>query len=696
MKPLYRRLSIGMLSGMLLFAPMTTASANSDFNVRVAPSTTLHQMKGKKLVPLQKTNTTKEYRIVRPSGWYYLAMSGGKRIYIKKSQAEVVPARSLTKARIQSKTNRPLVHTYMGQTESHIPYEYDRLSTEQAKQFADRALAGNWYIPTKPNNLSVPNIDTFNWHKDVPAVDSNSFPFQLHYLTVLNQLTQAYNDTGDLAYLKYGERLIKSWTKAHPAYNYKRLKWGYNDQGTAIRVFHLLNFWDVYKETSLYRDPAFTELMLKTLYEHGEILASSDFYKPKHNHGIFQDIALTAIAQTFPEFDRSKAWQSTASTRLQAQIAHSISPEGVHLEHSPRYHVYVYHTLSRFIEWAEANQFVLPSRSGYIEKMPDQLTYMLKPNRTLPIFGDTTGHLQGMNIIPKTNEYPELSFAVSGGAEGVAPTLLTKQIGDQYSFMREYWSRPPEAFSGATQVMMTAGYHSSAHKHADDLSIDFYGLARDFIIETGRFGYSSRPERKEVFKVEAHNTIHRYGENLDLSKGMIGRSRIVKTEDRGETSLAIGESALIGKGATHRRTLVYDKAKTLVVYDRITSPKPDMFVQRFHLGEGLKLYKGTTEAQNVTFRDSRRRSIQLMQLETDEESYMSVQPSHLSVRDAEWTLRDQVVSIEYGTDVRYITLMRIDRTNTSIVDTTVKEQANQYELTYTLSNGETHTLDVPK
>ncbi|MFI7879929.1 hypothetical protein ACFMJ4_19975, partial [Acinetobacter baumannii] len=84
---------------------------------------------------------------------------------------------------------------------------------------------------------------------------------------VLNQLTQAYNDSGDLAYLKYGERLVKSWTKAHPAYNYKRLKWGYNDQGTALRVFNLLNFWDVYKQTSLNKDPAFTELILKTLYE---------------------------------------------------------------------------------------------------------------------------------------------------------------------------------------------------------------------------------------------------------------------------------------------------------------------------------------------------------------------------------------------------------------------------------------------
>ncbi|WP_214703304.1 MULTISPECIES: heparinase II/III family protein [unclassified Exiguobacterium] len=697
MKPLYTRLSSGVLSGMLLFAPVTAeATANSDFNARVAPSTTLHQMKDKKLVPLQTTNATKEYRIVRPSGWYYLAMSGGKRIYVKKSQAEVVPARSLTKSRIQSATNRPLIHTYMKETDAHIPYEYDRLTTEEAKMYADRALAGNWYIPAEPKQLSVPNIDTFNWHKDVPAVDNNSFPFQIHYMTVLNQLTQAYNDSGDLAYLQYGERLVKSWTKAHPAYNYKRLKWGYNDQGTALRVFHLLNFWDVYKQTSLNKDPAFTELILKTLYEHGEILASADFYKKEHNHGIFQDMALTAIAQTFPEFDKSKTWQSVASSRLQAQLAFSISPDGVHLEHSPYYHIYVYHTLSRFIEWADANAFVLPSRSGYIEKMPDQLTYMLKPNRTLPIFGDTTGYLKAMNIIPNTENYPELSYAVSGGAEGTVPQLLTKQLGDQYSFMREYWSRPPESFSGATQVMMTAGYHSTAHKHADDLSIDLYGLARDFIVETGRFGYSTDPRRREVLKVEAHNTVHRYGDGLDLSASMVGKSRIVSVEDKGDTSIAIGESALVGKGATHRRTLVYDKAKTLVVYDKITSQAPDMFVQRFHLGDGLKPYAGSTDAQNVTFRDDKRRTIQLMQLETDEESYMSIQPSHLSVRNFEWKPREQVVSIEYGDDVRYLTLIRIDRTSTSIVDASLAEQPEQYVVTYTLSNGTTNTINVPK
>ncbi|OGX79767.1 heparinase [Exiguobacterium sp. SH31] len=690
-----RQIAAVLLGGTLLLSPLA-AEANSDFNVRVAPKTTLHQMKDKKVVPLQTVSTTREYRIVRPSGWYYLAMSGGKQIYVKKSQAQVVPARSLTKARLTSAVNRSLVHDYMRGTPGHAPYEYDRLTTEQAKQFADRALRGDWYIPTAPNQLLVPNIDTFNWHKDVPAVDSTSYPFQLHYLTVLNQLTQAYNDSGDLAYLKYGERLIKSWTTAHPASNYKRLKWGYNDQGTAIRVFHLLNYWDIYKKTSLHKDPAFTELMLKTIYEHGEILASPDFYKSRHNHGIFQDMALTAIAQSFPEFDKSGAWQSLASTRLQAQISHSISADGIHLEHSPGYQVYVYHTFGRFLEWAEANAFTLPSRIEDIKEIPVQLAYMVKPNRTLPIFGDTAGHLRAMNIIPGAADYPELAYAVSGGVEGTEPALLTKQLGSQYSFMREYWAKPPQTFSGATQVMMTAGYHSNAHKHADDLSIDLYGLARDFIVETGRYGYTNRPERREVFKVEAHNTVHRYGEGLDLGADMVGKSRIVSVEDLGATSIAIGESELVGKGGVHRRTLVYDKAKTLVVYDKITSPEPDMFVQRFHLGDGLNLSRGSIDQNDVQFRDSTRRTIQLMQLETDEDSYMSIQPSHLSVRDFEWKPREQVVSVEYGTDVRYITLIRIDRTNTYIEQADIEERETEYVVTYTVSNGETGTMTIPK
>ena len=693
MKKTITSLIIG--SFLITMAPSTAdASVDPYFHIRSVPNATVHELRQRKITPSTQLSGTKRYNVIRPSGWYFEAVENNKKIYLKKSEAKLLVARPLTASSFQQPNTRALAHDYMKTTRSHVPYEYEQLGNTRAIQYADRALRGDWYVPTAPFRLTVKNVDTFNWHTGIPAADSNSYPFQIHYLTTLNQLTQAYNATGDLAYLRYGERLIKSWTKAHPIANYKQYRWPYNDHGTSIRAFHLLNFWDVYKKTSLNKDPAFTGLMLKTLYDHGTLLATPSFYKEYHNHGIFQDMALTAIAQTFPEFDRSAAWQTFANTRLQRQITHSISRDAVHLEHSPGYQAYMYHTFARFLDWAEANRFVLPPSMANMEDMPKQLTYMVKPNGTLPIFGDTSGAIRTMNIIPNTADYPELAYAVSRGQEGVMPRHLVKRIGTQYSFMREYWANPPRSFSNATQVMMTAGYHSSAHKHADDLTIDVYGLGRDFIIETGRYGYTNRPERQRVFGVEAHNTVHRDGENLDLSAAMRGKSRIVTTRDNGATHLAIGESKLIGKGATHRRTIVYDKAQTLVVYDKVTSPIAAKYVQRFHLAEGLTLLRSSMGTQNVLYGDSNGRTVQLMQLNLNGTS-LRTSSSFVAVRDYEWKPRPQVISYNTGKDVRYVTLIRLDQSKTTITSASVKAVGTNYVVTYTLSNKETKQLEVP-
>ena len=667
-------------------------ASTTPFHLRSVPNAIVYEMKNNRITPVTTYPVTKRYKVVRPSGWYYVALDGSKQIMIKKSEAKLLLATPLTASSMNSTATRQLAHDYVKTTKQHVPYEYEVLSPERAKQYADRALQGDWYVQTAPFRLAVKNIDTFNW--SIPASESNSYPFQIHYLTVLNQLTQAYNDTGDLAYLKYGERIIKSWTKAHPVSNYKQLRWPYNDHGTSIRTFHLLNFWDVYKKTSLHKDSTFTGLLLKTLHEHGTLLATPSFYKTYHNHGIFQDMALTAIAQTFPEFDRSPTWQTLANTRLQTQITHSISKDAVHLEHSPGYQSYMYHTFARFLDWAAANQFVLPPSMANMEDMPKQLTYMLKPNSTLPIFGDTSGAVRTKGIIPDTDNYPELAYALTRGTEGTKPPHVLKRIGSQYSFMREYWSDPPRAFNQATQIMMTAGYHSSAHKHQDDLTIDVYGLGRDFIIETGRYGYTNRPERQHVFKAEAHNIVHRDGEGLDLSSSMREKSRIVTVKNTGPTSIAIGESKLIGKGATHRRTLVYDKAQTLVVYDKITGPTSAKYVQRFHLAEGLKLLKSSIATQNVLYGDTNGRTVQLMQLNLNNSS-LRTSTSFVAVRDYEWKPRAQVISYSTGKDVRYVTLIRLDQSKTTITKASVEAVGTNYVVTYTLSNRETNQIHVP-
>jgi hypothetical protein len=175
---------------------------------------------------------------------------------------------------------------------------------------------------------------------------------------------------------------------------------------------------------------------------------------------------------------------------------------------------------------------------------------------------------------------------------------------------------------------------------------------------------------------------------------MRGKSNIKTVQNLGSTLLTIGESQLIGNGATHRRTLVYDREQTLVVYDRISSPTTSKFVQRFHLAEGLKLLQSSMATQNVVYGDSNGRTIQLMQLNLKNSS-MRNSTSFVAVEDYEWKTRPQVISYNTGKDVRYLTLIRLDQSKTTIRSASVKVSGSNYIVTYTLSNKETRQISVP-
>ncbi len=265
---------------------------------------------------------------------------------------------------------------------------------------------------------------------------------------------------------------------------------------------------------------------MKTIHEHGTLLSTPSFYKTYHNHGIFQDMALTAIAQTFPQFSQSGSWKTLANTRLQTQIAHSITPDAVHLEHSPGYQSYMYDTFARFLFGGRANRFVLPSGMANLEDMPKQLTYLIKPKQHVAHLRDTSGSPRSASIIPNTADYRS-SHSRSARQERHTADADVKAHQHAIQLHARVLAHPTRAFNQATQIMMTAGYHSSAHKHQDDLTIDVYGLGRDFIIETGRFGYTNLPQRQHVFKVEAHNTVHRDGRRARPQPCYAEKSRIV-------------------------------------------------------------------------------------------------------------------------------------------------------------------------
>ncbi|WP_214788264.1 alginate lyase family protein [Exiguobacterium sp. s21] len=688
-----------MILWVLLFVMGSTmtpqsivAATTPPYEVSVPSGTTLYQFVGKTLKPKATLRTAKRFKALSTSGYYYKVQDGRTIYYVKKKAVKLV-ATNLSLTTFSGSTYARLTHEYMRSlTRGQTPYYYDELTTKTAVIRADAAMKGNWYIPSPPYQLRVPNIDTYRFDVSVPEVDSKSFKFQIHYFTTLNQLTQAYAATGNTEYLRYGKRIVTSWTKQYPAGNYKRYPWPYHDHGTAIRTFHLLNFWNEFRSSTVNTDPAFSQLFAKTLYEHATLLATPSFYKPNNNHGMFQDLALTAVAETHRSFYRSSSWRSLATHRLTQQLNHSLSTDGVHLEHSPFYQIYLYDTLARFNDWAAANRFALSSRMRDVKDMPGALTYMLKPNGTLPMFGDTPSIVHRPDAIPYVERYPHLYYAMTQGRSGAQPATRVGKLSNQYAFFRQHWGGNAGPFHDAVQVMMTAGYHSNIHKHADDLSIDLYGYGRDFIVESGRYAYTNRPERKVVMQAAAHNTVHVAGQNFKLTPSNLRRSQITSVGASSTQWTAAGTSGLLGQGMTHTRRLAYDRDGTVLVYDDITSPTTASFVQRFHLGTGLN--RVSSGSRHAMFKDNQNRSIHLLQLEVGTTPKVAVGASYVSYRDYDWQRRNQVVTTKRGKQVEYLTLIHIGEKTTKITSATVQTTARHYVVRYKLSDGKTKTLSM--
>lgn len=688
-----------MILWVLLFVMGSTmtpqsavAATTPPYEVSVPSGTTLYQFVGKTLKPKATLRTAKRFKALSTSGYYYKVQDGRTVYYVKKKAVKLV-ATNLSLTTFSGSTYARLTHEYMRSlTRGQTPYYYDELTAKTAVIRADAAMKGNWYIPSPPYQLRVPNIDTYRFDVSVPEVDSKSFKFQIHYFTTLNQLTQAYAATGNTEYLRYGKRIVTSWTKQYPAGNYKRYPWPYHDHGTAIRTFHLLNFWNEFRSSAINTDPAFSQLFAKTLYEHATLLATPSFYKPNNNHGMFQDMALTAVAETHRSFYRSSSWRSLATNRLTQQLNHSLSTDGVHLEHSPFYQIYLYDTLARFNDWAAANRFALSSRMGDVKDMPGALTYMLKPNGTLPMFGDTPSIVHRPDAIPYVERYPHLYYAMTQGRSGAQPSTRVGKLSNQYAFFRQHWGGNAGPFHDAVQVMMTAGYHSNIHKHADDLSIDLYGYGRDFIVESGRYAYTNRPERKVVMQAAAHNTVHVAGQNFKLTPSNLRRSQITSVGASSTQWTAAGTSGLLGQGMTHTRRLAYDRDGTVLVYDDITSPTTTSFVQRFHLGTGLN--RVSSGSRHAMFKDNQNRSIHLLQLEVGTTPKVAVGASYVSYRDYDWQRRNQVVTTKRGKQVEYLTLIHIGEKATKITSATVQTTSRHYVVRYKLSDGKTKTLSM--
>lgn len=429
-------------------------------------------------------------------------------------------------------------------------------------------------------------LDTpVNWSAD-PHRD-RSWRFWLNSLEPLDDVLSAYAGTGDRRHLHFAVQLARDWLQHNPVSGGSN-PFAWYDMAVGLRALKLAYLTDAAARDPQVEADALAEL-LGGCWIHGWHLAQERNFNPRTNHGIYQAAGLLALGRSLPEFADAANWRALGTDRLRVMFAKSFSQEGVHLEHSPGYHLAMTRLLISMLQSGLTDDPTLAALRGKAEGV---LAWLVAPDGSLPMLGDSDStqvrpdHLG----LPDVHVVPELTYVLTRGAAGSPPTSTYRvfpQAG--YAVFRDRWPSAQQSWQDSGYLIFAAGFHSRTHKHADDLTFEWWDGGRAIIVDSGRYGYYyDDPWRIYCESTRAHNTIEI--DRRDLSRNRLDAFGSALTS-WGAGGGAYFVSAEIDRlpGPRHRRTLVWRPGRWLVVLDELDADGVHDYRQWFHFHPDLSL-----------------------------------------------------------------------------------------------------------
>jgi len=431
-----------------------------------------------------------------------------------------------------------------------------------------------------------------------------------HSLEHVGYLLSAYEYTNDVKYLKKSESIISSWKKYNGNPQKAASPWAWYTNSTPIRTVYLIQFEKLYQNSSIFNKKFYNEV-LSLIEQHGSYLADQKNYVWESNHGIFQDQALLEIAKLFPELSKSKAWYDTATNRLIRHIEKLITKEGVTNEHSISYQIVVLDLLkqiSPLLDDLEYTKIFVEDKIGMLE---DSLATLLQPNGTIPLYGDSKNSYVVNNNINDIRGY-KLKFLASNGAIGTNPytDILYKESG--ISVFRN------ESNHFQSYLFFVSAFHSTVHKHADDLSFIFMKGKTEFFVDSGLYNYELNDSmRKYMTSTYAHNTITVDNKSYEIKKENIDQAVIQNGDIESDYSYVVGKHELY-PGVTINRVMLYVKnTDSILIFDKMNSKKLHTYTKVFNVGENVNV---SQKAQNQFLLASKIESNQVELINLDSKS----------------------------------------------------------------------------
>ncbi len=365
-----------------------------------------------------------------------------------------------------------------------------------------------------PVELCLEDANSSDWEQD--PLNNRSWQWRFNWLSFVSNLIAFHQVSSNQEVLDVARTAIESWLDCYLETDADyRFEFIWHDHGTALRAEQLVLFFYYCREYApewAEQHIEFLQYLERAVVVHGEWLAKDSFYSEHTNHGLEQARVLLFIGTLFAEeMAQAGKWQNTALQRISSELEFAFTSEGVHVENSPAYHVFVFKVFIGIIKDYPAG--VLGDLADQFEQFSAKalnfITHILRPDGLLPPIGDTeqlptTDAYQEM--FGDTHEYQYFLYALSQGKQGVLPPELNRVYPSSgYAIFRDQWPAE-EHYSKAFHIVAKVGCSSQYHHQQDEGHISLYGGGEDWLIDSGLYNYINKdPIRKYMRSRAGHN-----------------------------------------------------------------------------------------------------------------------------------------------------------------------------------------------
>lgn len=403
-----------------------------------------------------------------------------------------------------------------------------------------------------------------------PREDIN-WSYQLNAFYPLAPVYSLLLEKRNPVWLRFARDAFLDWERYHcQEGNSHEMAW--HDMATGVRATLLAqHLWHEQQLGEI--GPEDMVRLLRLAEEHIRVLAAPRRFA-NYNHGLFQVVGIAALCEVI-ESPLCESALSYAKRQFAWLFTRQFNEEGIHLEHSPEYHVLGYLTFRRILDSGLLS--LPPEVQPVLERAQSALQWFTRPDGSLAELGDTECRSPPM-LAPID---PTMAWLVSQGAEGSPPDEGLKL------FPRAGYAayRQTHAPGGASWAIFSVAHHSGVHKHADTFTFEWWDRGAPVIVDSGKWGYASRaPERKYVLSSRAHNVVEIIGAEVDL-RLIPEESNEIRGEEAGGVYIlaAHGTHAHRWRAVKQRRWLIVRPGHWMVVLDDLRGLWPRRLRQWFQL-----------------------------------------------------------------------------------------------------------------